>query len=380
MRLALLCNEYPPQPHGGIGTFTQSYARAMVRDGHAVTVLGLGGRDAEHDDQGVRVVSVAQPPPGRLISLRRRRRLRDVLAAEVTRLGIESVEVPDYEGLLPFAFPHCPVVVRLHATATLCARWGAPRAPLALRWFERATLRRHRNWIAPTRWVAAQTQRVLQAQPEALHVIANPAPEAVAPGAAGLALPPADGPWVVFVGTLYEFKGALRAARVLREVLAVRPDVRGWFIGGEKTIAGAPSSVALREAVGPRADRLVFPGRIGRAQVAEILRRAAVFLFPNPNEAFPMVFLEAMQHGAPIVGPARGCGPEILRDGATALLADPDDVPALATAVLRLLGDPILAARLRQEAWREVADRYAMARCVADSLAVHGGRRQEAAR
>ncbi|MFN7926775.1 MAG: hypothetical protein U0Y68_02325 [Blastocatellia bacterium] len=35
-----MCNEYPPGKHGGIGTLTQSIARAMVARGHQVSVVG----------------------------------------------------------------------------------------------------------------------------------------------------------------------------------------------------------------------------------------------------------------------------------------------------------------------------------------------------
>jgi hypothetical protein len=40
MRVCFLCNEYPPGPHGGIGTFTQMLARALVQAGHQAWVIG----------------------------------------------------------------------------------------------------------------------------------------------------------------------------------------------------------------------------------------------------------------------------------------------------------------------------------------------------
>src|SRR5579883_3136756 len=39
MHLCFLCNEYPPAPHGGIGSFTQTLARELVKHDHSVSVL-----------------------------------------------------------------------------------------------------------------------------------------------------------------------------------------------------------------------------------------------------------------------------------------------------------------------------------------------------
>ena len=41
MRVAYVCNEYPPRPHGGIGSFVQTLARAVAERGLEVTVVGL---------------------------------------------------------------------------------------------------------------------------------------------------------------------------------------------------------------------------------------------------------------------------------------------------------------------------------------------------
>lgn len=54
MHICYLCSEYPPAPHGGIGTFVQTTARALVGRGHHVTVIGFNDVDlpAKEDDAG----------------------------------------------------------------------------------------------------------------------------------------------------------------------------------------------------------------------------------------------------------------------------------------------------------------------------------------
>ena len=64
MKICFICNEYPPGPHGGIGSSTQTLARALVGRGHSVRVVGVykTGYPAPHYevDQGVEVWRMRQ--------------------------------------------------------------------------------------------------------------------------------------------------------------------------------------------------------------------------------------------------------------------------------------------------------------------------------
>src|SRR4051794_25128468 len=42
MKIGLICMESPPLPHGGIGTFAGTYARALATAGREVTVIEMG--------------------------------------------------------------------------------------------------------------------------------------------------------------------------------------------------------------------------------------------------------------------------------------------------------------------------------------------------
>ena len=81
-------------------------------------------------------------------------------------------------------------------------------------------------------------------------------------------------------------------------------------------------------------------------QLADLYRQAAVFIFPSLFEGFGLPPLEAMACGAPVVTTACGGISEFARDGENCLMVPPADADALAQAILRLLGDPHLRARL----------------------------------
>src|SRR5438093_12224328 len=129
MKIALFCNEYPPRPHGGIGSFTQTYARGLAGRGHDVTVVEVG--DAAHagekQDGAVKVASVpvAEWHLPRTGWYSRRRTVWRWLSARAT--AFDLIEVPDFEGWLPFNSLSCPVVVRLHNTHTGIARQAGHR-------------------------------------------------------------------------------------------------------------------------------------------------------------------------------------------------------------------------------------------------------------
>jgi len=93
-----------------------------------------------------------------------------------------------------------------------------------------------------------------------------------------------------------------------------------------------------------------------RADVPGLLAAADVFVLPSVWEGQSLILQEALRAGVPIVATRVGGTPELAGEDA-AILVPPGDARRLADAVRAVLGDPVLAARLR----RAAADRaYAL--------------------
>lgn len=75
---------------------------------------------------------------------------------------------------------------------------------------------------------------------------------------------------------------------------------------------------------------------------------ADLFAFPSyyPDECFPLVVLEAMGAGLPVVTTDEGAIPEMVRDGKDGVICPKKDPSALADALGRLLADPVLRTRM----------------------------------
>jgi glycosyltransferase involved in cell wall biosynthesis len=84
--------------------------------------------------------------------------------------------------------------------------------------------------------------------------------------------------------------------------------------------------------------RIFLPGRV--PDVAAWLRRADVYAQPSRWEGFGLAVLEAMVSGLPVVATNVSSLPELVADGATGVLVEPDDARALAVGIERAFAEP----------------------------------------
>ncbi len=180
-------------------------------------------------------------------------------------------------------------------------------------------------------------------------------------------------PAVLAVGGVQPRKGS----RVLLEAFARArgrlPDGALLVVAGGEGVFTDPAAVQAWEDDAVRLGLVVHRGRVipAHADVVRIgviddddmpvlYRAADVLAFPSTREGFGLAIVEAMASGLPVVTSDIPVLAEFLRDGEDCLMAPVGDSGPLAQALVRVINDPPLRARLTASA-RAVAARYTWA-------------------
>lgn len=105
--------------------------------------------------------------------------------------------------------------------------------------------------------------------------------------------------------------------------------------------------------------------RLPHREVAREMSASSLLLLPSQDEEQPLVILEAMACGLPVVTTPEGAS-DLVKDGVNGIIVPPGDPYSLAAAANRLLEDPALSLRLGQagrelaverHAWTKIVDR-----------------------
>lgn len=152
----------------------------------------------------------------------------------------------------------------------------------------------------------------------------------------------------VCVGTLHEVKGQTHLLEAIRLLASEGVDVACVLVGDGPDRAVLEAQI---DRAGLQA-RVRVTGSLTRQQVAEEMRRAHVLVAPSvptaqgKREGIPIVLMEAMSSGMPVIASDLSGIPELVEDGRTGLLVPPGDPAAIAAALRRLHDDPDLGRRL----------------------------------
>jgi phosphatidylinositol alpha-1,6-mannosyltransferase len=149
------------------------------------------------------------------------------------------------------------------------------------------------------------------------------------------------------------YKGIGTVLRALPDVIARTP--LSWTVVGDGELRTSYEDQARQLGL----EGVVrFVGRVVDDELERWYRWADVFVLPSAGEGFGIVYLEAWAHGLPVVAARAGGAAEVVEDGRTGLLVEPESPPAVAEALLRLARDGELRARLGTAGRKVVEARY----------------------
>ena len=138
---------------------------------------------------------------------------------------------------------------------------------------------------------------------------------------------------------------------VLVAALATLPDLpwRLTIAGDRSRDAKAAAQLDSDIARLRLGERITVLGAVSAQQIAELYAKADIFALASRFEGYGMAYSEAIAHGLPVIGTRAGAIPETVPPNAS-ILVEPDDVPAFAVALRRLIGDADERKRLAADA------------------------------
>jgi glycosyltransferase involved in cell wall biosynthesis len=163
---------------------------------------------------------------------------------------------------------------------------------------------------------------------------------------------------IAFLSSLYLRKGPVLFVQGFALAQRRCPGLRA-IVGGEW--ADDASRDAILAAVREQGveETVEFVGRVEGAAKAELLASADVFCFTSHlTEGQPLVIIEAMAAGLPVISTPAGGAVDVVDDGKTGLVLQEATPEALGEAIVRLVDDPELRQRLGAEALRRHSEQY----------------------
>lgn len=145
---------------------------------------------------------------------------------------------------------------------------------------------------------------------------------------------------ILFIGKDFAREGVALLLKAFALVRRALPDTK-------LIIAGAAPSIDQ-----PNVEVIGFVDKntpAGEERLAQLFKRAAVFAAPSDSTSFGISYAEAMHFALPCVGLNHYAMPEIVEHHATGLLVPPNDVEALAAALIYILNNPAVAQRMGME-------------------------------
>jgi len=172
---------------------------------------------------------------------------------------------------------------------------------------------------------------------------------------------------ILSIGYLIKRKAHQYVIKSLSKLISKYPNII-YLIGGD-----GPEEKKLKEQVKKEnlEEYVRFFGRVNREKVISLMSSCQVFVLPSWDEAFGVVYLEAMANGKPVIA-CRGEGPEdFIKNKDTGILVKPKDIDSLIEAIDFLLSNPEKAQEIGNQARKLVFENYTWAKAVQKIIKVY---------
>ena len=344
---------------GGAERHVVDLAVMLAREGYEVMVACsvAGGLAEALGEANVPVRPLLDKLVKRRVSVAYARELRRLIREERFDLVHAHIYASATAAAIAVLGTGVPLVITEHTEAL----WQGRRE----RWASRRVYRRAQHIIAVS---GAIRQRLIERDavlPERITVIHNaviPAPD-TSPSALPSDL--REGPLVGVVARLQPEKGVADFLKAAARVCAAVPEAR-FLVAGDGPLRDELLALAGRLGVGEQVRFLGY-----RADARALIGLLDVLVVPSLTEGTPLIVLEAMAAGVPVVASAVGGIPDQIRHGKEGLLVPAGAPAAVGGALLELVQDRARARSLGEASLRRADSEFSHATMVRRIEAVY---------
>ncbi len=367
LHIVFLSPEYPVWASGGVGTFIQTFGRALVSRGHKVSVVGPGTDLQEQvlEDQGVGLYRLAKNKSKLPNFMHNARQINKKLKQLNKEHPINIIEASEL-GLALLSGSHTAKrVIRLHGGHHFFSEAEQRGINWRKGFLEKRSFKKADGFIAVTNYVKEHTAKYLSYGNAKLTIINYPMNT-------GVTVPKVhvDANSILFAGTVCEKKGVRQLIQGFKIVRQKYPEVcldiygRDWFY---------PDGRSYIEQIKKDLDaqyftQVSFKGVVPRAELDMLYAQAAVCVFPSHMETQGLVSLEAMLLERPVVFSKYGPGPETITHGDNGLLCDVYNPEDIAKQILWIIENEQEANAMGKRARKDVIAKYDLDKIVAQNL------------
>ncbi|HPF44449.1 MAG TPA: glycosyltransferase family 4 protein [Syntrophomonadaceae bacterium] len=367
MKALMFSWEYPPNMVGGLGQHVYDLSRFLARKGltvHLITPRVKGTPDYEKDS-GVYIHRVGSPAgdEGNFKSWTftfNSEAIREAVRINASIGGFDLVHAHDwlvaYAGRAVTKIFELPLVTTIHATEHGRNLGLHNRMQNEINEIEKNLALEAERIICCSSYMKDEICSLFGPFTNDVTVIPNGVEQEQfmkLPGKPKLKIA-ADDKVVFFIGRLVPEKGLWQLIKAFPQVLYQVPDAK-LVIGGKGPIKSTLEKAALELGIN---NRIIYTGFIKEETRNYLYHRAQVAVFPSLYEPFGIVALEAMATNTPVIVSDVGGLSEIVQDGVNGIKVKPGSIDELADAIIKVLTDENLAARLKKNGTQTIESIY----------------------
>jgi len=333
-------NPYDINNNGGIGTYTGVIARGIAQLGHQVHCVTIGDAKEREVETNLMVHYIPNPNTSRYSYIDNMKAFFKKISEIQCLYGLDLVESPEWmaQGFL-FSNTNSPfLTTRLHTPLFLIEdmlnNQRLYRESSAIQKLERDQAQNSRGVTSPSLSLSSIIEDKWDVKST---VIANPIDISIFDSQFTDQFAVCNEPFLLFMGRLEYRKGVLTLAECLREILPCYKNLKVVFCGKDSLFKKKSMKSRILELCEDYKDRLIFINHANLEVKKSLLRQAIFVILPSIWENFSYVALEAMCMKKTIIASNVGGYSEMIEDGCSGYLVEPNSSSNLAHKIGLLL-------------------------------------------